>query len=51
MGDVRELLTDVDNRMVIFGSGEEIAAEFDTAKLPVLPRIGSGITSFMQMDL
>jgi hypothetical protein len=37
MGDVRELLTGVDNRMVIFGSGEEIAAEFDTAKLPVLP--------------
>jgi len=37
MGDVRELLTSVDNRMVIFGSGEEIAAEFDTAKLPGLP--------------
>jgi hypothetical protein len=37
MGDVKELLTDVDNRMVIFGSGEEIAAEFDTAKLPELP--------------
>jgi tetratricopeptide (TPR) repeat protein len=37
MGDVRELLTGIDNRMVIFGSGEEIAAEFDTAKLPALP--------------
>jgi hypothetical protein len=37
MGDVRELLTDVDNRMVIFGSGEEIAAEFDASKLPELP--------------
>jgi hypothetical protein len=37
MGDVRELLTGVDNRLVIFGSGEEIAAEFDTAKLPALP--------------
>jgi tetratricopeptide (TPR) repeat protein len=37
MGDVRELLTGVDNRMVIFGSGEEIAAEFDTEQLPALP--------------
>jgi len=37
MGDVRELLIGVDNRMVIFGSGEEIAAEFDASKLPELP--------------
>ena len=37
MGDVTSLLTGVDNRFAIFGSGEEIAAEFDTAKLPVLP--------------
>ena len=37
MGDVRELLTGIDNRLVIFGSGEEIAAEFDTTKLPVVP--------------
>ena len=27
----------IDDRYAIFGSGEEIAAEFDTAKLPALP--------------
>jgi tetratricopeptide (TPR) repeat protein len=37
MGDVTELLKNIDDRYVIFGSGEEIAAEFDAAKLPVLP--------------
>jgi Tfp pilus assembly protein PilF len=37
MGDVTELLTGIDNRFAIFGSGEEIAAEFDAAKLPALP--------------
>jgi tetratricopeptide (TPR) repeat protein len=37
MGDVMPLLTSIDDRYVIFGSGEEIAAEFDTAKLPALP--------------
>ena len=37
MGDVRELLTGIDDRYVIFGSGEEIAAEFDATKLPALP--------------
>ena len=37
MGDVKALLTDVDDRFVIFGSGEEIAARFDTTKLPMLP--------------
>jgi tetratricopeptide (TPR) repeat protein len=37
MGDVTALLTGIDNRFAIFGSGEEIAAEFDTAKLPALP--------------
>jgi tetratricopeptide (TPR) repeat protein len=37
MGDVTELVKGVDNWFAIFGSGEEIAAEFDTAKLPVLP--------------
>jgi hypothetical protein len=37
MGDVTELVKGVDNRFAIFGSGEEIAAEFDTAKLPALP--------------
>jgi hypothetical protein len=37
MGDVTELVKGIDNRFAIFGSGEEIAAEFDTAKLPALP--------------
>ncbi|MGA3081561.1 MAG: FG-GAP-like repeat-containing protein [Terracidiphilus sp.] len=37
MGDVTPLLTSIDDRYVIFGSGEEIAAEFDAAKLPALP--------------
>jgi tetratricopeptide (TPR) repeat protein len=37
MGDVTELVKSIDDRFVIFGSGEEIAAEFDAAKLPALP--------------
>jgi hypothetical protein len=37
MGDVTPLLTAIDNRFVVFGSGEEIAAEFDVGKLPALP--------------
>jgi hypothetical protein len=37
MGDVTPLLKGVDNRFVIYGSGEEIAAEFDASALPVLP--------------
>ncbi|MFP5234483.1 MAG: FG-GAP-like repeat-containing protein [Acidobacteriota bacterium] len=36
-GDVTPLLTGIDNQYVIFGSGEEIAAEFDATKLPALP--------------
>jgi len=36
MGDVTELLTSIDDRYVIFGSGEEIAADFDATKLPAL---------------
>ena len=36
-GDVTPLLKSIDDRYAIFGSGEEIAAEFDTAKLPALP--------------
>ena len=32
-----ELVSGIDDRYAIFGSGEEIAAEFDTAKLPALP--------------
>jgi hypothetical protein len=36
-GDVRELLTSVDDRFVLFGSGEEVELEFDPAGLPPLP--------------
>jgi hypothetical protein len=37
MGDVTELVMGIDDRYAIFGSGEEIAAEFDATKLPSLP--------------
>jgi tetratricopeptide (TPR) repeat protein len=37
MGDVTKLVKGVDDRFAIFGSGEEIAAEFETANLPSLP--------------
>ncbi len=37
MGDVTALLKGIDDRYAIFGSGEEIAAEFDVTKLPTLP--------------
>ena len=36
-GDVTPLLTGIDNQFAIFGSGEEIAAEFDAKALPALP--------------
>ena len=36
-GGVRELLTDADDRFVIFGSGDEVALEFDPSPLPALP--------------
>lgn len=36
-GDVRELLDTVDDRFVIFGSGDEVALEFAAAGLPPLP--------------
>jgi tetratricopeptide (TPR) repeat protein len=37
MGDVTPLVKSMDDQFVILGSGEEIAAEFDAAKLPALP--------------
>ena len=37
MGDVTELVKGIDDRFAIFGSGEEIAAEFDASNLPALP--------------
>jgi hypothetical protein len=36
-GDVTPLLTGVDNQFAIFGSGEELAPEFDATALPPLP--------------
>ena len=36
-GDVTPLLTAVDDRFVIFGSGEEVVMDFDPANLPPLP--------------
>jgi hypothetical protein len=37
-GDVRPLLDSVDNKFVVFGSGDEVALDFDPAMLPALPR-------------
>jgi tetratricopeptide (TPR) repeat protein len=37
MGDVTALLKGIDDRYAIFGSGEEIATDFDAAALPPLP--------------
>ena len=37
MGDVTPLVKSIDDRFVVFGSGEEVAAEFDAAALPALP--------------
>jgi tetratricopeptide (TPR) repeat protein len=36
-GDVRPLVTSFDDRMAVFGSGDEVALDFDPAKLPALP--------------
>lgn len=36
-GDVTPLVTGIDNRFAIFGSGEGIAAEFDATNVPALP--------------
>jgi Flp pilus assembly protein TadD len=37
-GDVRALLTGYDDRLAVFGSGDEVALDFDPAKLPALPK-------------
>jgi len=37
-GDVTPLLTRFDDKLVVFGSGEEVALEFNPAKLPALPK-------------
>jgi hypothetical protein len=37
-GDVLPLLESIDDKFVVFGSGDEVALDFDPAKLPALPR-------------
>jgi len=37
-GDVRPLLESIDDEFAVFGSGDEVALDFDPAKLPALPR-------------
>jgi hypothetical protein len=37
-GDVFPLLTSLDDRLAVFGSGDEVALDFDPAKLPALPK-------------
>src|SRR5207248_7879147 len=36
-GDVLPLLTSFDDKFAVFGSGDEVALDFDPAKLPTLP--------------
>ncbi len=37
-GDVRPLLDSIDDKFVVFGSGDEVALDFDPATLPALPQ-------------
>jgi len=37
-GDVLPLLTDLDDRSVVFGSGDEVRLDFDPSHLPALPQ-------------
>jgi tetratricopeptide (TPR) repeat protein len=37
-GDVRSLLTSLDDELVVFGSGDEIALDFDPSNLSALPK-------------
>ena len=37
-GDVLPLLTALDDKLVVFGSGDEVSLDFDPSKLPVLPK-------------
>jgi hypothetical protein len=37
-GDVLPLLTSLDDRLAVFGSGDEVRLDFDPSKLPALPR-------------
>ena len=44
-GDVRPLLAGYDDRLAVFGSGDEVALDFDPAKLQHCPMAGCEITS------
>jgi hypothetical protein len=37
-GDVKPLLAASDDRFVVFGSGDEVALDFDPSRLPALPK-------------
>jgi tetratricopeptide (TPR) repeat protein len=37
-GDVRPLLAAVDDRLAVFGSGDQVALDFDPTRLPTLPK-------------
>jgi Tfp pilus assembly protein PilF len=37
-GDVLPLLTSLDDQLVVFGSGDEVALDFDPSSLPALPK-------------
>jgi hypothetical protein len=37
-GDVLPLVSSFDDRLAVFGSGDEVALDFDPAKLPALPK-------------
>jgi len=37
-GDVLPLLTALDDKLVVFGSGDEVSLDFDSAQLPALPK-------------
>src|SRR5947209_13575831 len=37
-GDVLPLLVSFDDRLVVFGSGDEVALDFDPSKLPPTPK-------------
>ena len=36
-GDVRPLLDSIDDKFVVFGSGDEVALDFDPSRLPAVP--------------
>jgi hypothetical protein len=50
-GDVLPLLTADDDEFAVFGSGEEVALDFDPAKLPALPKGWVRDYFFMAKDM